>query len=326
MKRSSYKYIALYTALSLTAGTIVPGFTALADESVIAEFDISSSGGSQNETLLSIGDGPVDDAELGISSDEDIAALTDGSMIPEYSITNSGTNSNIVTENYTEAKASSAKETLSDTYAVSGGSDNLIEAVDNVEDFSAFNSGLSTIAQDVSTMVTNIINSSDTGNSDSAIEVNTAPSAETTSIVSSVKSVVSSVVSGNPTIPVVATTAARQSLINYAKQFLGNPYVYGGTSLTEGADCSGFVQQIFKYFGIKTGRSSRDQIENAQSISFEELQPGDLVFYASGDYVNHVAIYAGNGVIIHAASSKTGICTGRYDYRTPYAYGRFLNN
>ncbi|ETP73113.1 cell wall-associated hydrolase, invasion-associated protein [Lachnospiraceae bacterium JC7] len=328
MKRSSYKYIALYTALTLTAGILVPGTTALADESVIAELNISSETGSQNEILLSIGDGPVDDAELGISSEEDVTALTDGSMIPEYSIAAIDESSaGVVSENYTEARTSSATETITDSSAVSGGEDNLIEAVDNVDDFSAFSTNLTTIAQGVSNMVSNIINAGDsTAASESTIEVNTAPSAETTSIVSSVKSVVSSVVSGNPSIPVVATTAARQALINYAKQFLGNPYVYGGTSLTEGADCSGFVQQVFKYFGITTGRSSRDQIENAQSISFEELQPGDLVFYASGDYVNHVAIYAGNGVIIHAASSKTGICTGRYDYRAPYAYGRFLSN
>ncbi|WP_036607318.1 C40 family peptidase [Oribacterium sp. P6A1] len=345
MKHSSYKYIAICTALSITAGTFAPGFTAFADESVISELEISTEADSQDssqsasqaasqadseeELLLAIGDVPQDDEALGISSDEDITALTDGSMIPEYSVTTiDETSANVVTENYTEARTSTAKETMEESSAVSGGEDNLLEVVDDVDDFSAFSSGLTTIAQDVSNMVSTVIASSErsTSDSDSAIEVNTAPTVETTSIVSTVKSAISSVTSGNISVPVIATTAGRQALINYAKQFLGNPYVYGGTSLTEGADCSGFVQQIFKYFGITTGRSSRDQIENAQAISFEELQPGDLVFYASGDYVNHVAIYAGNGVIIHAASSKTGICTGRYDYREPYAYGRFLSN
>ncbi len=373
MKRSSYKYLAICTALSITAGTFAPGFTALADESVISELEISTEADSQDssvnasqdasesnsqdasrsasqdnsqntlqdssqaasqdnsedELLLAIGDVPQDDSELGITSDTDIAALTDGSMIPEYSITTiDETLSNVVAENYTEAKTSTAKETIQESSSVSGGEDNLLEVVDNVDDFSAFSSNLTTIAQDIGNMVTTIISASESSSavSDSDIEVNTAPAAETTSIVSAVKSAVSSAVSGNTAVPVIATTASRQALINYAKQFLGNPYVYGGTSLTEGADCSGFVQQIFKYFGIKTGRSSRDQIENAQAISFEELQPGDLVFYASGDYVNHVAIYAGNGVIIHAASSKTGICTGKYNYREPYAYGRFLNS
>ena len=389
MKRSSYKYLAICTALSITAGTFAPGFTALADESVISELEISTEADSQDasesnsqdasqsasqdnsqntlqdssqaasqdnsqsasqdssqaasqntaqnasqdnsedELLLAIGDVPQDDSELGITSDTDIAALTDGSMIPEYSITTiDETLSNVVAENYTEAKTSTAKETIQESSSVSGGEDNLLEVVDNVDDFSAFSSNLTTIAQDIGNMVTTIISASESSSavSDSDIEVNTAPASETTSIVSAVKSAVSSAVSGNTAVPVIATTASRQALINYAKQFLGNPYVYGGTSLTEGADCSGFVQQIFKYFGIKTGRSSRDQIENAQAISFEELQPGDLVFYASGDYVNHVAIYAGNGVIIHAASSKTGICTGKYNYREPYAYGRFLNS
>lgn len=381
MKRSSYKYLAICTALSITAGTFAPGFTALADESVISELEISTEADSQDssvnasqdasgsnsqsasqsasqnnsqntlqdssqaasqntaqnasqvnsedELLLAIGDVPQDDSELGITSDTDIAALTDGSMIPEYSITTiDETLSNVVAENYTEAKTSTAKETIQESSSVSGGEDNLLEVVDNVDDFSAFSSNLTTIAQDIGNMVTTIISASESSSavSNSDIEVNTAPAAETTSIVSAVKSAVSSAVSGNTAVPVIATTASRQALINYAKQFLGNPYVYGGTSLTEGADCSGFVQQIFKYFGIKTGRSSRDQIENAQAISFEELQPGDLVFYASGDYVNHVAIYAGNGVIIHAASSKTGICTGKYNYREPYAYGRFLNS
>jgi cell wall-associated NlpC family hydrolase len=381
LKRSSYKYLAICTALSITAGTFAPGFTALADESVISELEISTEADSQDssvnasqdasgsnsqsasqsasqnnsqntlqdssqaasqntaqnasqvnsedELLLAIGDVPQDDSELGITSDTDIAALTDGSMIPEYSITTiDETLSNVVAENYTEAKTSTAKETIQESSSVSGGEDNLLEVVDNVDDFSAFSSNLTTIAQDIGNMVTTIISASESSSavSNSDIEVNTAPAAETTSIVSAVKSAVSSAVSGNTAVPVIATTASRQALINYAKQFLGNPYVYGGTSLTEGADCSGFVQQIFKYFGIKTGRSSRDQIENAQAISFEELQPGDLVFYASGDYVNHVAIYAGNGVIIHAASSKTGICTGKYNYREPYAYGRFLNS
>jgi cell wall-associated NlpC family hydrolase len=124
----------------------------------------------------------------------------------------------------------------------------------------------------------------------------------------------------------LATTASRQAIINYAKQFLGNPYVYGGTSLTEGADCSGFVQSIFGHFGITTGRSSRDQYAKCQKITFAELQPGDLVFYEYGGSINHVAIYCGSGIIIHAASSATGICTSKYNFREPYGYGRFITD
>lgn len=325
LKRSSYKYIAICTALTFTAGTFTPGLTAYADESVITELELSTEDAVNEEVLIGVGDGPVDDAELGISSEEDIVALTDGSMIPEYEITDVADNANsVVTENYAEAKASSEQETLAQSS--SDGTDGVIEVSDNVTDSGSLSSSISTIAQNLSTMATNIVEASGAAATEEIISVNTAPSSETTSIVSTIKSAVSSLVSGETSIPVIATTASRQALINYAKQFLGNPYVYGGTSLTEGADCSGFVQQIFKYFGITTGRTSRDQIENAQAISYEELQPGDLVFYASGDYVNHVAIYAGNGVIIHAASSSTGICTGRYDYREPYAYGRFLSN
>jgi cell wall-associated NlpC family hydrolase len=95
--------------------------------------------------------------------------------------------------------------------------------------------------------------------------------------------------------------------VAYAKQFLGNPYVYGGTSLTNGTDCSGFTQGVFAHFGITTGRSSRDQAANGRTISVSSAQPGDLLFYSSGNYINHVAIYIGNGQIIHAASKKSGI-------------------
>ncbi|SFG50713.1 C40 family peptidase [Oribacterium sp. WCC10] len=326
MKKFTYKYIALCTAITISAGTVTPGFTAYADEAISSEA-ASSTAASEDELLLEIGDVPVDDSELGITSDEDVSALTDGSMIPEYNITSiDETRSNVVTEQYTEAKTSSAGETLKET-AGSSESESLLEVVDDVDDFSVFKTNITTVAQGVSNMVSSIINSAQstgTGSAsdDSAIAVNEAPSSETVSVVSAaVKTAVNTA-----SLPTIATTASRQALISYAKQFLGNPYIFGGTSLTDGADCSGFVQQVFKYFGITTGRTSRDQIDNAESISFDQLQPGDLVFYASGDYVNHVAIYAGDGVIIHAANERTGICTGRYDYREPYAYGRFLNN
>lgn len=306
--------------------------TTAASSTEASSTSTSATSASSEEVLLEIGDGPVDDAELGITSDEDLAALTDGSMIPEYNITSiDETTSNVVTENYAVAKDSSAAETTTETSSASGSEDKLLEIADDVDEFSAFKTTVSKVAESVTNFVSNLtgrstgttsVTANPSGSDDTVIAANTAPSSETTSVVSAPKKTVNA----GTAVPTIATTASRQALINYAKQFLGNPYVYGGTSLTEGADCSGFVQQIFKNFGIKTGRSSRDQIENAQSITFEELQPGDLVFYASGDYVNHVAIYAGDGVIIHAANSRTGICTGKYDYREPYAYGRFINN
>ena len=121
------------------------------------------------------------------------------------------------------------------------------------------------------------------------------------------------------------TSATRTAIVAYAKQYLGNPYVYGGTSLTNGADCSGFTMRIFEHFGIDTGRSSRDQAAKGKEIALSEIQPGDLIFYANGDYINHVALYIGGGQIIHASNSKTGIITSTAYYRTPYKAVTFLN-
>lgn len=122
-------------------------------------------------------------------------------------------------------------------------------------------------------------------------------------------------------------TATRTAIVAYAKQFLGNPYVYGGTSLTNGTDCSGFTQGVYKHFGITTGRSSRDQAANGKEISLDAIQPGDLLFYSSGNssYINHVALYIGGGQVIHASNSTTGIIISPYNYRTPCKAVTFLN-
>ena len=112
-------------------------------------------------------------------------------------------------------------------------------------------------------------------------------------------------------------TASRTALVAYAQQFLGNPYVYGGTSLSIGADCSGFVMSVFSHFGISTGRSSRDQAARGKTIPVSEVKPGDLLFYASGSYINHVGIYVGNGKVIHSSTPATGICYAPSNYRTP---------
>ncbi|MCD8083028.1 MAG: NlpC/P60 family protein [Clostridiales bacterium] len=120
-------------------------------------------------------------------------------------------------------------------------------------------------------------------------------------------------------------SATRTAIVAYAKQFLGNPYVYGGTSLVTGADCSGFTQAIFAHFGITTGRSSRDQADNCREISVSAIQPGDLLFYGSDTYINHVAIYIGNGQVIHSSNERTGVIISPYNYRTPAMAGTFLN-
>lgn len=113
------------------------------------------------------------------------------------------------------------------------------------------------------------------------------------------------------------TSATRTALVAYSKQFLGNPYVYGGTSLTNGADCSGFTQAIYAHFGLSIPRNSRDQAAGGTPISWENAQPGDLLFYGSGSYINHVAMYIGGGQVIHASSSTTGIILSPANYRTP---------
>ena len=112
----------------------------------------------------------------------------------------------------------------------------------------------------------------------------------------------------------------RKELVDYALTFVGNPYVWGGTSLTNGADCSGFTQQIFKKYGVTLNRCSYQQAENGTEISFEQLRAGDLLFYFDEELqrIGHVAIYMGDGKIVHAKSKADGITTGSWNYRTPY--------
>ena len=112
----------------------------------------------------------------------------------------------------------------------------------------------------------------------------------------------------------------RTDIVNYALKFVGNPYKWGGNSLTEGTDCSGFVNLIYKKYGYNLARCSWLQAQNGKEISFSELQPGDLIFYYDKDLgrIGHVAIYMGNNKIVHAKSTKAGITTNEWNYRTPY--------
>lgn len=117
-----------------------------------------------------------------------------------------------------------------------------------------------------------------------------------------------------------AEAALRTKIVNYAVQFCGNPYVWGGTSLTRGADCSGFTQSVLKNFGVSIPRVSRDQAKAGKKISSDDMRPGDLIFYAnSRGTVNHVSMYIGNGQIVHAASRKSGIKISTWNYRRPVA-------
>lgn len=107
-------------------------------------------------------------------------------------------------------------------------------------------------------------------------------------------------------------------IASYAQKFVGNPYVYGGTSLTRGADCSGFVQTIYSNYDVSLPRTSRSQSTAGKKVSFDELKAGDLVFYAKNGTVNHVAIYIGNGKVCHASNAKDGIKISSWNYRTPH--------
>lgn len=99
----------------------------------------------------------------------------------------------------------------------------------------------------------------------------------------------------------------RQSMVEFASQFIGNPYVWGGTSLTEGADCSGFVQSIYAQYGYSLPRIAEDQAQCGVKIPVEEAQPGDLIFYARDGYIFHVVMYAGEGQTIEAKGTNYGI-------------------
>ena len=119
----------------------------------------------------------------------------------------------------------------------------------------------------------------------------------------------------------------RNSLVNYALQFVGNPYVWGGTSLTNGCDCSGFTMQIMKEYGVSLPHYSGSQAQMGTRVTSDTMRPGDLIFYAnSSGTINHVAIYIGNGQIVHAASRRSGIKISSWNYRTPKAIRNMLGD
>lgn len=121
-------------------------------------------------------------------------------------------------------------------------------------------------------------------------------------------------------------SSIRNKIVEYALRFEGNPYVWGGTSLTNGADCSGFTQSVFRDNGISIPRTSRTQAISGRRISIDEMQPGDLIFYAKNGTINHVGIYIGNGKIIAASSPETGIKISNYNYRQPYRVVSYIND
>ena len=119
-------------------------------------------------------------------------------------------------------------------------------------------------------------------------------------------SIASDYAAGGGKNPGASTGVSGSSVVSYAMQFVGNPYVWGGNSLTNGVDCSGFVHEVYAHFGISTPRYSQSFKSVGQAVSFDNIQPGDVVVYPG-----HVAIYAGGGVIVEAQSTKAGITANR---------------
>ncbi len=116
----------------------------------------------------------------------------------------------------------------------------------------------------------------------------------------------------------------RMAVCDFALQYVGNRYVWGGTSLTNGVDCSGFTMQVMAQYGVYLSHSSRAQANEGTAISTSELKPGDLIFYGRGSTINHVAIYIGGGQIVHASNKRDGIKISNYMYRTPLKCVRVL--
>lgn len=117
----------------------------------------------------------------------------------------------------------------------------------------------------------------------------------------------------------------RVAIVQNALQYVGNRYVWGGTSLTNGVDCSGFTMQIMAQYGVYLPHSSKAQPSYGTKISASEAKPGDLFFYGSGKSINHVAIYIGNGQIVHASNKRDGIKISNAYYRSPICVVRYFN-
>ena len=116
----------------------------------------------------------------------------------------------------------------------------------------------------------------------------------------------------------------RASVVSYALQFVGNRYVWGGTSLEKGVDCSGFTMRILGKYGVSLPHSSKAQPSCGTKISSSDAKPGDLFFYGSGSSISHVAIYIGNGQIVHASNKRDGIKVSNAFYRNPICVARYL--
>lgn len=117
----------------------------------------------------------------------------------------------------------------------------------------------------------------------------------------------------------------QKQVVSFALKHVGNKYRYGGTSLTNGTDCSGFTYSVYRNFGYDMKRTAYQQLCSTKSVKKKNLKPGDLIFYGSSkSSCSHVALYIGNKKVVHASTESTGIVVSDYDYRKAVGYGRVL--
>jgi cell wall-associated NlpC family hydrolase len=162
--------------------------------------------------------------------------------------------------------------------------------------------------------------SASTSSSNTSNSSTTSGSTKASSVQAAKKASVSVLSSGS--------SATGSRIASYAQQFIGNPYRYGGNSLTNGIDCSGFTQQIMAKFGYSISRTSSSQAGDGRTVSTSNLRAGDLVFYGDGGSINHVALYIGGGQVVHASNSapypRGGIKISNVNYRTPICARRII--
>lgn len=117
----------------------------------------------------------------------------------------------------------------------------------------------------------------------------------------------------------------QKEVVSYALKYVGNKYQYGGSSLTKGTDCSGFTMAVYKKFGYNLFHNAYQQMKDTKSVKMKKIQPGDLIFYGSSKKnCSHVALYIGNGKVVHASTESTGIVVSDYNYRKYVGVGRVL--